>query len=133
MGIIVRKVKTTLSFKDEKPEVYKVSQVSYLPVGYDMLVQECSEACGVNPSQTRAVVEALINRMLLMMKMGHAVRLGSFGTFKTQLKVKTVASSDDATVGTIQKKRVQFIPGKGFRDMLSSLEVKVAGDSLNEK
>lgn len=58
MGIIVRKVKTTLSFKDEKPEVYKVSQVSYLPVGYDMLVQECSEACGVNPSQTRAVVIA---------------------------------------------------------------------------
>lgn len=133
MGIIVRKVKTKLTFKDEQPEVYKVAQIAYLPVDYDTLVQECSESCGVNPSQTRAVVEALINRMLLIMKMGHAVRLGSFGTFKTQINVKTVANAEAATLDTIQQKRIQFYPGKGFRDMLSNLEVKTAGDSLNEK
>lgn len=85
----------------------------------------------MNTSQTRAVMDALINRMVHYMEIGHGVKLGNFGSFKPTFNVKCVKTSEEATAETIKQKKIQFRPGKSFRNMLNDLEIRSASDSLN--
>lgn len=133
MGLTFRKVKKTLSFKDDQPEVYKIAQLVYPVVTFEQLVYECSNSCGVNSAQSRAVIDALINRMVHYMEIGHGVKLGDFGSFKPTFNSKCVQDAESATAQTVTQKKIQFRPGKRFRDMLSELEIQSASESLNEK
>ena len=62
MGLQFRKAKMALNFREGKPEVYKLRQIVFPAVTTDQLVAECANSCGVNPSQTKAVIDALVNR-----------------------------------------------------------------------
>ena len=54
----------TLNFREEKPQVYKLRQLTYPAVTTSQLVAECANSCSVNPSQTKAVIDALVNRLV---------------------------------------------------------------------
>lgn len=58
------------------------------------------------------------------MEIGHGVSLGSFGSFKPVIAVKTVKAQDDATAETIRQKKVRFFPGKDFRVMMAEMGVE---------
>ena len=64
MSIVYRKVKKVLNFRENKPEVYKLHQLTFPQVSFAELVDECSESCGVNRAQTKAVADALLNRII---------------------------------------------------------------------
>ena len=55
MGMIARKAKMRLTFREEKPEVYKLRQLTYPQVTYDQLCGMI-QIVGVNQAQTKAVV-----------------------------------------------------------------------------
>lgn len=131
MGLLFRKVKTKLSYKDDQPEVYKVQKIIYPQVTFEQLVHECSNSCGVNPSQTKAVMTAVLDRMVHYMEIGHGVRLGDFGSFTPKIRVKTALSADEANIDTIQQKVIGFVPGKDFRNMLKNLTVESASETLD--
>lgn len=137
MGLQYRKAKVTLTFRDEKPQVYKLMQLTYPAVTSAQLVNECSNSCGVNPAQTKAVIDALINRLVHYMEIGHGVKMGDFGQFKPVFLSKTVKTLDglegDEAMKTIKVKRVQFFPGKAFKDMLANLPISAAGEALDVK
>lgn len=131
MGLIVRKVKQTLHYKEDEPEVYKLSQISYPVVSYEALVEEVSQSRGENTNKTKAVIDAVVNRMVHYMSLGFAVRLGEFGTFKPKIRTKTAQSADELDATNIKQKLIQFYPGKQFRTMLKDLGVVTATESLN--
>lgn len=131
MAVIFRKTKVKLNFLEEKPEVYKIQQIPFPMVTYKQLVDECSNSCGVNPSQTQAVVTALIDRLVHYMEIGHPVSMGSFGSFRPNIKVKTAKTLEEATAETVRKKVIRFVPGKQFRDMIAEQSV-VEASSLSE-
>lgn len=131
MGLQYRKAKMTLTFREEKPEVYKLRQLTYPQVRFAQLVNECSNSCGVNPSQTKAVIDALVNRLVHYMEIGHGVKMGDFGSFKPVFTSKTVRSLKEATLDTVKVKKVVFFPGKAFKDMIDALELESASDTLN--
>lgn len=133
MGIQYRKRKITLDYLDDKPTRYKVSQLTYPMVSFAKLVNECSEACGVNKSQTKAVIDALISRIVMYMDLGHGVKVGDFGSFKPVINVKSVKAYEDANADTVRQKKIQFYPGKAFRDMLSELSVQSASEALDDE
>lgn len=118
-GYVKRKIK--LNFLKEKPTRYKLMQLTYPPVTYEQLVKEVSESRGVNTNQTRSVVDALLNRLIHYMEIGHAVQLGSFGSFKPTFTVKAVKMEEDADTTTVKRKRVTFFPGKDFKNMLEDM------------
>ena len=91
MGIQYRKAKMKLGFLEEKPEVYKLRQLTFPQVTFAQLVKECSDSCGVNTAQTKAVLDALINRLVHYMEIGHGVRMGDFGSFKPVFTSKAAA------------------------------------------
>ncbi|MBP3213488.1 MAG: HU family DNA-binding protein [Bacteroidaceae bacterium] len=126
MGIQYRKAKVRLTYREEKPEVFKLRQLTYPQVTFAQLVSECSQSCGVNPAQTRAVIDALVNRLVHYMEIGHGVKMGDFGSFKPTFNSKTARSLQETTLDTVTVKKVQFYPGKAFKDMLSGLDMSEA-------
>ena len=137
MGLQYRKAKVTLTYREEKPEVYKLRQLTYPQVKFGQLVNECSQSCGVNPAQTRAVIDALVNRLVLYMGLGHGVKMGDFGSFKPVFTSKTVKTLDglegDEALKTVKVKKVQFFPGGDFKDMLKALSMNSAGEAIDVK
>jgi len=128
MGIQVRKTKVCLSFREEKPEMFKLRQVTFPAVTFAELVGECSNSCGVNPAQTKAVIDALVNRLVHYMEIGHGVKMGDFGSFKPVFNSKTAHTLEETTLETVKVKKVMFYPGKAFKDMLNNLSITEAED-----
>ena len=133
MGLQYRKTKVKLGFLDEKPEVFKIQQLTFPQVTFAQLVKECSESCGVNRSQTKGVIEALINRLVHYMEIGHGVRMGDFGSFKPTFTCKVAQTLEEADASTVKVKKVQFYPGKAFKDMLTELTITQGSEALNVK
>ena len=134
MGLNYRKAKVKLGFLEDKPEVWKARQLTFPQVSYEQLVEEIAQSRGVNTNSTRAVVDALLNRLVHYMEIGHGVSLGTFGSFKPVFTSKTVAD-EDGVEGTLEgrgfKKKVRFYPGGQFSKMLKSMSVTAASEALN--
>ena len=124
MGMIARKAKMRLTFREEKPEVYKLRQLTYPQVTYDQL-------CG-NQAQTKAVVDALLTSLVHYMELGHGVSLGSFGSFKPVFNSKVARSLKEVTLETVKVKKIAFYPGGAFKDMLSKLTID-ENESISEQ
>ena len=133
MGLQYRKGKVVLNYRESKPEMFKLLQLTYPQVKYAQLVSECSISCGVNPAQTKSVIDALVNRVVHYMEIGHGVRVGELGSFKPVFTSKVTETLEEATPETIKMKKVQFFPGKAFKDMLDNLAIESASESLNVK
>lgn len=133
MAIQYRKAKTKVGIMEGKPTVYKAQQITYPMVSFSELIEECSEACGVGKSQSKAVIEALVSRLTMYMKMGHGVKMGEFGSFKPVFRCKVGLTAEEVTAETIVQKKIRFFPGKAFRDMLGSLGVISASEILDEE
>ena len=120
-----------LNFKEEKPTVYKVQQISYGTLGLDKLVAEIAHAEGVNETQTLSVITALVNRIAHYVELGYGVRVGDLGSFKLQLNAVCTQTLDDANANTIRRFRVNFRPGKKLQDVAKTVTVSDY-ESLND-
>lgn len=124
MALIYEVKKTTLNFKKEKPVVYKVAAVRQQTVKYDALVKEVASSCGVHRTQTKAVVEALIDRLVHYMDLGMPVRLEEFGTFKPAIQTKVKETAKEVDTSNVVRRVVRFYPGKRMKEMLEELSIQ---------
>lgn len=127
MAMMYEKRETTLSFKDDKPTVYKLAPVRQQQVPFDALLDEVSTACGVNRAQVKAAVEALIDRMSMFMNYGMAVKMGEFGSFKPTFNSKSEATADALSADNVTRRKIFFYPGKRFKTMLSNISIVSSG------
>ena len=134
MGLQYRKDKVKLGIMEGKPTVWKARQLTYPQVSYEQLVEEIAQSRGVNSNSTRAVVDALLNRLVHYMEIGHGVSLGTFGSFKPVFNSKVALTADEVeeTVDTC-KKKVRFYPEGQFSKMLKSMSVTAASEALNDE
>ena len=128
MALVYGKQKIKLGYKEDKPEVYRIKPVRQQPVTFEDLLNEVSNSCGVNRSQTKAVLEALIDRMIVFMNYGMPVKLGDFGSFKPTFNSKTGATADAVSADNVTRKKILFYPGKRFKQMLSGMAVTTMDD-----
>ena len=124
MALIYEVKKTTLNFKKEKPVMYKVAAVRQQTVKYDALVKEVASSCGVHRTQTKAVVEALIDRLVHYMDLGMPVRLEEFGTFKPAIQTKVKETAEEVDASNVVRRVVRFYPGKRMKEMLKDLSIQ---------
>ena len=118
MGLQYRKGEVVLNYRETKPHVYKALQLTYPQVSYEQLVEEIAQSRGVNTNSTRAVIDALLNRLVHYMEIGHGVSLGTFGSFKPVFTSKVA-------------KKVRFFPGGQFQKMLKVMTVTNASETLD--
>ena len=131
MALIYEKRELVLNFKEDKPTVYRIAPVKQQQVTFEQLLNEVSNSCGVNRAQTKASIEALLDRMMLFMDYGMSVKLGDFGSFKPTINVKAQATVEDLGADNVVRRRIQFTPGKRFKTMLNGLSISTMGESAN--
>lgn len=132
MAMIVEKRAIKLGYKEDKPTVYKMAAVRQQKVTYDKLLDEVSNSCGVNRSQSKAVVEALIDRMTMFMDYGMGVQMGDFGTFKPAVQSKAKESEEELSTSDVKRLKIRFYPGKRFKNMLAQMSVTTFDDGDDE-
>lgn len=131
MALIYEKRELVLNFKEDKPTVYRIAPVKQQQVTFEQLLNEVSNSCGVNRAQTKASIEALLDRMMLFMDYGMSVKLGDFGSFKPTINVKAQTNVEDLGADNVVRRRIQFTPGKRFKTMLNGLSISTMGESTN--
>lgn len=124
MALIYEVRKQVLGFKEDKPTVYKVAAVRQQKVDFAKLVKEVSDSCGVHRTQSKAVVEALIDRLIHYMDFGMAVQLAEFGTFKPVIRTKAKKTAEEVSVDNILTRTIRFYPGKRMKEMLENLTIQ---------
>lgn len=124
MALIYEVRKQVLGFKEDKPTVYKVAAVRQQKVDFAKLVKEVSDSCGVHRTQSKAVVEALIDRLVHYMDFGMAVQLAEFGTFKPVIRTKAKKTAEEVGVDNIVTRAIRFYPGKRMKEMLEELSIQ---------
>ena len=129
MGLTYKKSSRTLNFKDDKPTVQVLKPVRYPTITAEDLADEISQTQGVPKTMVLAVIEALINRLIHYMKIGHGVRMGDFGIFKPSFSAKSVNTVDELDASLIRRKKILFSPGKAFREMLKNVSVQSADEA----
>lgn len=60
MAIYVRRVKTTLHYRDEKPQVFALRRLTYPKVTGEQLIKYAANAAAIPPATMRACVEAIV-------------------------------------------------------------------------
>ena len=121
--MMYRRAKVRLTYREEKPEVFKLRQLTYPQVSYEQLCGMI-QIVGVNKAQTKAVVDALLQALVHYMELGYGVSLGQFGSFKPTFNSKTARSLKETTLETVKVKKIQFYPGGAFKEMLSNLSME---------
>lgn len=100
---------------------------------FDKLLDEVSSSCGVGRAPVKASIEGLLDRMQLFMEYGMSVRLGDFGTFKPMINVKAQSNLEDVGASNVWRRKIRFIPGKRFKDMLEDLFIMTVHDAAATK
>lgn len=131
--MIYEKKEITLNFKEGKPKAYKLAPVKQQQVTFDKLLDEVSGSCGVNRSQSKAVIEALIDRMCMFMDFGMPVKLGEFGSFKPTLQSKAKETESDLSTADVKRLKILFYPGKRFKNMLANVSVMTFDSSDDDE
>ena len=119
-----RKVVRVLGYKEDKPEVFKLHQISYPQISFDTLVKEVAHSENVNETQTLAVITGMMNRCAMYLSMAHGVSLGSLGSLKPVVRSIVTQTKDDANANTITNKVVRFYPGKALKDAVKGLQME---------
>lgn len=130
MGLQYRKARVVLNYRETKPQMFKLVQLTYPAVTTEQLIAECATTCGVNPAQTKAVIDALVDRIAHYMAIGHGVKVGNLGSFKPVFTSKVAETLEETTLETVRKKKIVFYPGKAFRGVIQDLSISSAGDAI---
>ena len=133
MGLQYRKARVVLNYRETKPQMFKLVQLTYPAVTTEQLIAECATTCGVNPAQTKAVIDALVDRIAHYLAIGHGVKVRNLGSFKPVFTSKVAETLEETTLETVRKKKIVFYPGKAFRGVIQDLSISSAGDAIGVK
>lgn len=128
MGFRVTKQEITLHYKEDKPTAYKLQLVREQVVKYKQLCKNISASTGIRKGEVEDVLDALSQQMVQMMEMGHPVQLGVLGTFKPSLLTKCAKTMEELSANNVVRRKIQFIPGEVFKDMLADMEIETESD-----
>jgi len=132
-GILTRKTSQVLNYLEEKPTVYRLQQVTLPQIKSEQLVDEISQSCGVNATQTQAVLTALENRLAHYLDIGHGVKVGKFGSFKPVIRTKVSATKENLSMDNVRMKVIQFFPGSLLRNVIKNISIEGADTLDNVK
>ena len=79
---------------------------------------------GIKSPATMGVVEALLFVIPQALAEGNIVDLGDFGSYRLTLRASGEADSKDVSSKNILEVKVNFVPGKRFRQALSGVSYR---------
>lgn len=128
MALRFTKEEITLHYREDKPTAYKLQLVREQVVKYKQLCKNIAATTGIRKGEIEDVLDALGQQMLQMMEMGHAVQVGTLGTFKPSAVTKCAKSMDELSGDNVMRCKITFYPGEIFRNLLADMEIETESD-----
>jgi len=115
--------KRVFGFDETKTEKFVVTPLNAGEVSYNKLCKQIVQICGAHRGIVQLVTAGLIDAMINNLEDGKSVRLGDFGIFRPTLKTHAANSEEEANTSCIQRRRINFTPGKLFKEALNDMSV----------
>ena len=128
MALRFTKEEITLHYREDKPTAYKLQLVREQVVKYKQLCKNIAATTGIRKGEIEDVLDALGQQMLQMMEMGHAVQVGTLGTFKPSAVTKCAKSMDELSGDNVMRCKITFYLGEIFRNLLADMEIETESD-----
>ncbi len=104
-----------LTFREEKPIVYKAQVVRGPVVRGDDLIAYAANAAHVPESTVRMAKEALFQAILYYCANSHPVEIPGLGTMSVEIRTKTARSEQELSADNIYQKYLRWYPKKSIR------------------
>lgn len=124
MSITLRKKQERLNFRETKPVVWHVRQLTYPKITEDALIEYIANSASIPKSTVKACVLAIAEAIAYFTVNGHRVAFKSFGAFYLKVRVKTSQTLEDCTTDTIRNMTLGFMSNTQIRDMAKKTNIR---------
>lgn len=123
MGLQYVVAKRVFGFDKTKTAKYVAKSVGSGEMGFDKLCAKVSRILGIHRKVVDLVAVGLVDIMSEEIDDGKTVVLGDFGRFRPSFTGKSANKAEDVSANNIVRKRILFLPGKTFSNMLEDMSV----------
>lgn len=123
MGLQYVVAKRVFGFDKTKAEKYVAKSVGAGDMDFDKLCAKVSRILGIHRKMVDLVAVGLVDIMSEELDDGKTIVLGDFGRFRPSFVGKSADKQEDVSAGNIVRKRILFMPGKAFSQMLGDMSV----------
>lgn len=124
------RAKSRLTFREGKPEVYKLRQLIYPTIKEKDLIKYIANSANVPLSTIQAAVEAIGEAIAYFSINGHRVSIPNFGGFWVKVNVKAVPTAEEVTLETVKKCRLAYAPATELRELITSTTTEILNDAI---
>lgn len=104
------------------PRKYYAQVINGAEVDFDDLADLISKLSSLNFGEVMGALGALVEIIIIQLKEGNPVNLGSLGTFYLTMRSEGVASPEELSSNNIKSAVIQFRPAKRLKKMLETLD-----------
>lgn len=123
MAIKYRINKVRLNFLEEKPEVYKVQQLTYPIITESVLIEYISQSTNLPKSTVQSCVTAIGEAISYFVINGHRVSFAAFGSFYLKVSTKVAKTFEECKADTVKKTSIGFQSNSELADLARRVEV----------
>lgn len=123
MGLQYVVAKRVFGFDKTKTAKYVAKSVGSGEMSFDKLCAKVSRILGIHRKVVDLVAVGLVDIMSEEIDDGKTVVLGDFGRFRPSFTGKSADKAEDVSANNIVRKRILFLPGKTFSNMLEDMSV----------
>lgn len=123
MGLQYVVAKRVFGFDKTKAEKYVAKSVGAGDMNFDKLCAKVSRILGIHRKVVDLVAVGLVDIMAEEIDDGKTIVLGDFGRFRPSFVGKSADKHEDVSASNIVRKRILFMPGKIFSQMLGDMSV----------
>ncbi len=103
MAIKYKVAKVKLNYLEEKPEVYKIQQLTYPVITESALIEYISRSTSLPKSTVQSCVTAIGEAISFFVINGHRVSFTSFGSFFLKVSTKVAQTLEECNASTVKK------------------------------
>lgn len=123
MSIKYKVVKQVFNFDQTATEKFVARAVIGEMLPFEKVCNQVCQISGMHRAIVPVVLGGLLDVLVNNLGMGHSVQLDQFGTFRPGIQSKAQKSEEEATVDTIYRQKVTFVPGKMLKSFLNDVSV----------
>lgn len=120
MGLQYRKGAIKLTYRDEKPTVYKAIQLTYPKIKEKDFVKYAANAAHVPEVTMQQCAEAIAQAITYYAINGMRVVIPDFGGFYLQFRTKTAPTYAECTADTIKFTGLAYAPATALRKLINN-------------
>lgn len=120
-GMTYFRKKMRLTYREGKPEVFKIQVVRGNVIGKDSIIPYAAKAAHVPETDIELAMNAFFDAIDYFCSNGHRVEVNGLGSFGTVTNTKVARSLEECNAETIRKRKIRMWPTGDLRTMGSNI------------